>query len=76
MTQSSYTINELVTLYALVGRIRLSASEQVVRAAEDVVKLIVARYWEANLTLEDLRVTLLEDRSFRSVQHSMQKGSV
>jgi hypothetical protein len=26
MTQSSYTINELLTLYSLVGRIRLSAS--------------------------------------------------
>jgi hypothetical protein len=63
MTQSSYTINELVTLYALVGRIRLSASEQVVRAAEDVVKLIVARYGEANLTLEDLRVAALSSKT-------------
>ena len=59
MTQSSYTLEELVTLYSLLGRIRLSASEPVVRAAEDVVKLIVTRYGEENLTLEDLRTAAL-----------------
>jgi hypothetical protein len=63
MTQSNYTINELVTLYSLVGRIRLSASDPVVRAAEDVVQRIVARYGEANLTLEDLRAAALASKA-------------
>lgn len=59
MTQSSYTLDELVTLYSLVGRIRLTASEPVIVAAEDVVKLIVTRYGDENLTLEDLRTAAL-----------------
>jgi hypothetical protein len=63
MTQNSYSLNELVTLYSLVGRIRLSASEPVMTAAEAVVKLIVSRYGEANLTLEDLRAAALSSKT-------------
>jgi hypothetical protein len=63
MTQSNYSLNELVTLYSLVGRIRLSASEPVMTAAEAVVKLIVSRYGEENLTLEDLRSAALSSET-------------
>jgi hypothetical protein len=55
LTQNSYTLDGLVTLYSLVGRIRLTASEPVINAAEEVVKLIVVRYGEENLTLDELR---------------------
>jgi hypothetical protein len=63
MTQSNYSLNELVTLYSLVGRIRLTASEPVMNAAEDVVKLIVSHYGQANLTLEDLRTAALSSET-------------
>src|SRR5260370_4003809 len=48
-------LNDIVSLYALVSRIRLLASEPVVRAAEDFLKLIVQHYGDPNLTLEAIR---------------------
>ena len=62
-TQSVYSLNELVSLYALVSRIRLIGSEPVVRAAEEMVRLIVQRYGESNITLEDLRTAALTSRA-------------
>ena len=51
--------DELVTLYALVSRIRLMATESVVREAETFVKLIVTRFGEPNLTVEQIRTAAL-----------------
>jgi hypothetical protein len=56
-------LNDIVSLYALVSRIRLLASEPVVRAAEDFVKLIVQHYGDPNLTLEEIRTAALSQRA-------------
>ena len=55
-------LNDVVSLYALVSRIRLLATEPVVRAAEDFVKLIVKHYGDPNLTLEEIRTTALSQK--------------
>jgi len=59
MTKSIFDLNELVSLYALTSRIRLVSPDDVVGAAEEIVKNIVQRYGEINLTLEDLREAAL-----------------
>ena len=59
MTRNSFDLKDLVALYALASRIRLVASKPVVSAADDMVKLIVQRYGEENITLEDLRAAAL-----------------
>lgn len=59
MMQSDYNLSDIVTLYALVGRIRLTASKRVVEAAEAVAKLIVQRYGEPNVSFEELRIAAL-----------------
>ena len=46
---------ELVSLYALVRRIRLLASDIVVNAAERVVEQVVKQYGEPNRTVEQMR---------------------
>jgi hypothetical protein len=59
MTKNIFDLNELVSLYALTSRIRLVSPDDVVRAAEELVKDIVQRYGETNMTLEDLREAAL-----------------
>jgi hypothetical protein len=56
-------LNDVVSLYALVSRIRLLASEPVVRAAEDFVKLIVQHYGDPNLSLEEIRAAALSQKA-------------
>jgi hypothetical protein len=56
-------LNGLVSLYALVSRIRLLASEPVVRAAEEFVKLIVQHYGDPNLTVEQMRTAVLSQKT-------------
>jgi hypothetical protein len=56
-------LNEIVSLYALVSRIRLLATEPVVRAAEGFVKLIVRHYGDPNLTLEEIRTAALSEKA-------------
>jgi hypothetical protein len=56
-------LNDIVSLYALVSRIRLLASEPVVRAAEDFIKLIVQHYGDPNLTLEEIRTAALSQKA-------------
>ena len=51
--------DDLILLYALVGRIRLMGSSPVIQAAEDFVRLVTQRYGEQNLSLEDLREATL-----------------
>ena len=45
----------LVTIYALQNRIRLTASEEVVRAADNTIKNIVESYKRPNMTAEEIR---------------------
>jgi len=59
MTKNIFNLNELVSLYALTSRIRLVSPDDVVDAAEEIVRNIVQRYGEINVTLEDLREAAL-----------------
>jgi hypothetical protein len=63
MTHNLEDIDELVSLYALVSRIRLLATEPVVRAAEVFVKQIVTHYGEPNLTVEEMRAVALSAKA-------------
>jgi hypothetical protein len=45
----------LIPIYALLSRIRLSSSPQVLSAAEDVLKVIMETYPKRNLTAEQIR---------------------
>jgi hypothetical protein len=53
-------LDDLVLLYALVGRIRLLGSAPVIKAAYDIAHLITKLYGEKNLSVEDLREATLE----------------
>ena len=58
-TKTLDDVDDLIALYALVSRIRLFASEPVIRAAEEFAARVTRRYGEASLSIEDLRnVTL------------------
>lgn len=59
MTKNIFDLNELVSLYALTSRIRLVSPNDVVHAAEEVIRNIVQRYDEINVTIEDLREAAL-----------------
>ncbi len=59
LTHVLESLDDLVSLYALVSRIRLFASEPVVRAAEDFVKQIVGHYGKPNLSVEQIRAAAL-----------------
>src|ERR1700722_5977410 len=47
--------NKLIPAYALLSRIRLTSSEEVLASAEELVKSIVKNYGEPNLTPEQIR---------------------
>jgi hypothetical protein len=49
----------MVPTYALLSRIRLSSSPQVLSAAEDVLKVIMETYPKPNLTAEQIRAQTL-----------------
>jgi hypothetical protein len=51
--------NELVALYALIGRIRLFASDPIIDAAEQFAMQMTQRFGEPAMTLEDLRSAAL-----------------
>jgi len=52
--------DDLVALYALVGRIRLYASAPVIEAAQDFAALINEKYGSAAVSTEDLRSATLK----------------
>ncbi len=56
-------MDELVSLYALVSRIRLLATEPVVNAAETFVRLVITHYGEPNLTVEQIRSAALSAKA-------------
>jgi hypothetical protein len=49
----------MVGLYAAIGQMRLMSSCDVVRAAENLVRLVIDTYAGPNLTFEDLRERLV-----------------
>jgi hypothetical protein len=63
VTHSLEDLDDLVSLYALVSRIRLLASEPVLQAAEAFVRRIVVNYGEANLTVEQIRAAALSAKA-------------
>jgi hypothetical protein len=63
VTHSLENLDDLVSLYALVSRIRLLASEPVLHAAEAFVKQIVQHYGEPNLTVEQMRAAAFSAKS-------------
>jgi hypothetical protein len=52
--------DDLVKLYALVGRIRLYASAPVIEAAQDFAPLVTEKYGRAAISIEDLRSATLK----------------
>jgi hypothetical protein len=52
--------NKLIAAYALLNRIRLTASKEVFASAESVVREIVKDYSEPNLTPEQIRSKALQ----------------
>ena len=52
-------ITGLVGIYALINRIRLISSPQVVEAADRAAHIIVDAYLSPNITLEDIRTSWL-----------------
>jgi hypothetical protein len=47
--------NKLIPAFALLGRIRLTSSKEVLASAEKLVREIVKSYSEPNLSLEEIR---------------------
>ncbi len=54
VTHHLENLGEMVSLYALVSRIRLCATDPVLHAAEDTVKHILQDFSGANLTIEQV----------------------
>ena len=55
MEHNSGDLQKLIPAYALLSRVRLSSSEQVLQKAEQVVKTIVNTYPQPNLTAEQIQ---------------------
>ncbi len=55
MEHNSGDLQKLIPAYALLSRIRLSSSEQVLQKAEQVVRTIVNTYPQPNLTAEQIQ---------------------
>jgi len=60
LSQSLQNMDEIVAMYALVNRIRLFASEDVLQAAEAFVKKLVGTYGENNMSIEQIKTAALE----------------
>ena len=63
LAQSLDKMDDIVAMYALVNRIRLFASESVLRAAEAFVKTLIAKYGEPNMSIEELKAAALEQHA-------------
>ena len=55
-------IEGMVSLYAVASRMRLFASDQVIKEAESVVDRIFLQYGDANMSAEQLRKTAVETK--------------
>ena len=54
LTEELKVLDELVALYTLISRLRLVASDQVLRAAEEIVAVINRQFAQENLTIEQI----------------------
>lgn len=63
LIHSCEDLDEMVSIYAIVSRIRLMASGPVVHAAESLVKKIIQHYGESNLSVEQLRFAALSAKA-------------
>jgi hypothetical protein len=63
LSQSLENIDEIVAMYALLNRIRLFASRNVLEAAEAFVKRLVVKYGEKNMTIEQIESVALEQHA-------------
>jgi hypothetical protein len=53
-------ITSMINIYALVNRIRLMSSPQVVEAADTVARIIVDAYLASNITMEEMRTNWID----------------
>jgi hypothetical protein len=53
-------VTRLVSIYALINRIRLMSSPQVVDAADNVARIIVDAYLASNITMKEMRENWIE----------------
>jgi hypothetical protein len=60
LSQSLENLDEVVAIYALVNRIRLFASLEVLGAAEAFVKKLVEQFGENNMSIDQLKTVALE----------------
>ncbi|QEE28883.1 hypothetical protein FTW19_13275 [Terriglobus albidus] len=60
LSQNLQNVDEIVAMYALVNRIRLFASAEVLKAAEDFVKKLVQKFGENNMTIDEMKMVALE----------------
>ena len=63
LSQSLESIDEIVAMYALVNRIRLFASGNVLEAAEAFVKTLVQKYGEKNMSIDQIKSEALEQHA-------------
>ena len=63
LSQSLESIDEIVSMYALVNRIRLFASSSVLEASEAFVKKLVERYGEKNMSIDQIKSVALEQHA-------------
>jgi hypothetical protein len=63
ISQGLDSIDEIVAMYALVNRIRLFGSSSVLEAAEAFVKMLVAKYGEKSMTIEQIKLVTLEQHA-------------
>ena len=60
MEHNDLDLQKMIPLYALLSRIRLSSSEPVLQAAEQIIKVIVNTYPQPNLTPEQIESRTIE----------------
>jgi hypothetical protein len=53
-------ITAMIGIYALINRIRLISSPQVVEAADTVARIIVDAYLASNITMEEMRANWID----------------
>jgi hypothetical protein len=63
MTQDLEDMDEIVSIYAMLSRIRLLSTEPVIQAAEKLVRLIVTNFGQPNRTIEQIRSAALASKS-------------
>ena len=63
MTHDLEDMDEIVSIYAMLSRIRLLSTEPVIQAAENFVRLIVTNFGQPNRTLEQIRSAALASKT-------------